>query len=166
MLGRCCEVTGAYTFKGLAEKAFGRNAGIAIQCVVLSYTTGTCIAYVIFAGEFCRDFFAYCAYKSGNVDNTTIADAAPVFTGAYHYLTDPIYSKVGLALFVLLPICLVRDLHMLRHTSTLAVICIMYTTGKEECCMPLLVPTPWCDSHLLSQLPAFSQVRSGPFPLN
>lgn len=51
-----------------------------------------------------------------------------VYTGAYSYLTDPVYSKVGLALFVLLPICLVRDLHMLRHTSILAVICILYTT--------------------------------------
>lgn len=127
MLGRCCEVTGAYTFKGLAEKAFGRNAGIAIQCVVLSYTTGTCIAYVIFSGEFSRDFFKYCAYSAGQVANATNG-AEPSFLGAYYYLTDPIYSKVGLALFVLLPICLVRDLHMLRHTSTLAVLCIIYTT--------------------------------------
>jgi amino acid permease len=133
MLGRCCEVTGAYTFKGLAERAFGRRAGIAIQCVVLSYTTGTCIAYVIFAGEFCQDFFAYCAYASGHVDaaGATTQPEVVVFTGAYRYLTDPVYSKVGLSLFVLLPICLVRDLHMLRHTSTLAVICIMYTTGEE-----------------------------------
>ena len=54
MLGRCCEVTGVYTFKGLAEKAFGHNASIAIQCVVLSYTTGTCVAFVIFAGDFTK----------------------------------------------------------------------------------------------------------------
>lgn len=51
LLAKCCEQTRVYSYKELGVRAFGVDAGSLIQWVVLLYTFGSCVGYVVLIGE-------------------------------------------------------------------------------------------------------------------
>lgn len=108
LLARCSALTGASTFKEILDSTLGATL-VPFFCVLLSiYTLGSCASYVVVVADVLKELFAG---RAG-------AD----------FFASPTRALPAIALLVLFPLSLLRDLSSLRVTSTLSLICIAYTS--------------------------------------
>jgi amino acid permease len=108
LLARCTATSGAATFKDVLDATLGPRL-VTFLCVVLSiYTLGSCASYVVVIADVLEELFKGRA-------------------GA-EFLASPTAALPAVAAFVLFPLSLLRDLSSLRVTSTLSLVCIVYTS--------------------------------------
>eukprot|EP00929_Paragymnodinium_shiwhaense_P061221 TRINITY_DN30575_c0_g1_i2.p1 TRINITY_DN30575_c0_g1~~TRINITY_DN30575_c0_g1_i2.p1 ORF type:complete len:254 (-),score=24.14 TRINITY_DN30575_c0_g1_i2:41-802(-) len=111
MIAECCEAAGVFDFFSLGERAFGKRFGELVQATVALYVTGSCISYIVLIG----DYLTRVA--------TCLSKTLPIFAS----LTRE-RLIVGVAIFVLCPMSLQRNLHNLKWSSCVGVVFILYTT--------------------------------------
>ena len=107
-LASSCERTGMYSYLGMGTNILGRRAGLFLQSVVLCHTFFSCISYMVFIGAILPDGIR----GIGSVD-----------------LSDEslrVFCLIGTGLLIL-PLCLTKNLDVLRYSSGLAVAGIVYT---------------------------------------
>ena len=113
LLARCSHLSGASTFKDILDATLGTRT-VTILCVVLSiYTLGSCASYVVVVADVLKELFEG---RAGG-----------------EFLARPSLALPAVAALVLFPLSLLRDLSSLRITSTLSLLCIVYTSLLVVC---------------------------------
>jgi amino acid permease len=107
LLGSLCERSGAVTFSGIGEAAYGRRAAVAIDVTTLVQTACNSLALSLIIAD--------------NFSHTLASFGAPV------ELASRATVLIGITAFVLLPLCLLQDLSVLSYSSLLGVTAIVYT---------------------------------------
>jgi sodium-coupled neutral amino acid transporter 11 len=105
VVARCCELSGAYTYKDIARKALGGRGAVAVSAVMALYTLGSCVSFLVLIGDFLPALVLQAAIGGREL----------------------LMSVTGAA--VLFPLALPRQLSTLRYTSTLSAVCIVYTAA-------------------------------------
>lgn len=113
VVARCCELSGAYTYKDIARKALGPRGAVVVSGVMALYTLGSCVSFLVLIGDFLPVLVC-----DGGCDALL-----QVAIGVRELLM----SVTGAA--VLFPLALPRQLSALRYTSTLSAVCIVYTAA-------------------------------------
>eukprot|EP00033_Pygsuia_biforma_P002049 GCRY01002277.1.p1 GENE.GCRY01002277.1~~GCRY01002277.1.p1 ORF type:complete len:466 (+),score=123.50 GCRY01002277.1:132-1400(+) len=109
LLVKASEITGEYEYKAVAKRVWGEKIGNLVQCLILFYTTGTCIAYPVLLGDFVPSIFK---------------DLAPSFI-----LVHRTWALLLLAVFIIMPLCLIKDVNRLRITSFLALVFVLWAVA-------------------------------------
>ena len=112
VLARCAELSGAFSYKGIAEAALGKRASAAIAVVMTLYTLGSCISYVVLLGDFLPRLVLLAPHSS-----------------FVTFVARPAVVDWAVSLLVLFPLALQRDLSRLSGTSTFAFACVCYAVG-------------------------------------
>lgn len=107
-IARACQSTGSYSFRGVWSKTLGKDTAWIIDVGITYLCFGCCIFYAAFIG----DIFAALA---------AAVDAPALLQKRWVCL-------VGIHLFPLLPLCLMKDLSALQYSSFVGVAGIFYTT--------------------------------------
>lgn len=107
-IARACQSTGNYSFRGVWSRTLSRESAWIIDVGITFLCFGCCIFYAAFIG----DIFAALAQA---------VDAPALLQKRWVCL-------VGLHLFPLLPLCLMKDLSALQYSSFVGVVGILYTT--------------------------------------
>eukprot|EP01063_Lacrimia_lanifica_P004149 TRINITY_DN12316_c0_g1_i1.p1 TRINITY_DN12316_c0_g1~~TRINITY_DN12316_c0_g1_i1.p1 ORF type:complete len:549 (+),score=151.09 TRINITY_DN12316_c0_g1_i1:76-1722(+) len=111
LLAQCCEMAETCSYLRMMQAAFGTTGGLLAQCTVLLYACGSCISFVVLAGDFLLG------------DGTGLLDEWGM-TGAY---VNRATVMTVVAVFVFLPLSLLRNLEPLKYTSFLAFLATMYS---------------------------------------
>jgi amino acid permease len=115
LLARSCELSGARSYRELAEFAFGKRAETFISAVMAVYTLGSCVSYIVLLGDALPELLA----EAGD----------PATSPALALLSAPAAILPITAAAVLFPLALSRDLSSLRYTAGVSFLCILYTAG-------------------------------------
>jgi sodium-coupled neutral amino acid transporter 11 len=102
-VGRVCKSTGTSSFKDAAAQVVGPRLGLFMAIVLACKTMMTCIAYAIVIG----DSYSHILKFFG-------------FDGFFTYHATVLCIITG---FVLVPLCLQRDLSILSYTSLFGILC-------------------------------------------
>lgn len=108
LLARCAHLSGAATFRGILDASLGARVGYFFSGVLSVYTLGSCASYVVVVADVLKELF----------------EGRP---GAA-FLAEPRLALPAIAALVLFPLSLLRNLSSLRATSTLSLLCVVYTS--------------------------------------
>lgn len=117
LLTRCCETTQCFDYREMGRLALGERFGILQQAIMMLYTMGACTSFVVLIGDFLPGVFA-----SPHVSRHLTAGMKAV-------LTDRANALILCGFTILLPLSMVRNLNMLRHSSMLGLLSILYTVA-------------------------------------
>eukprot|EP00755_Sulcionema_specki_P034705 Sspe_Gene.21234::Locus_7927_Transcript_1_1_Confidence_1.000_Length_1607::g.21234::m.21234 len=106
LLAECCELSGSFTYLSIGRRAFGSAFGYVTQGCVLLYAMGSCISFVVLSGDF------------------LVGNGTGVFPTAPRTAV-----LLCIAVFIFLPLSLLRNTESLKWTSLLSFIaCICAAT--------------------------------------
>lgn len=111
VIARCCELSGAFSYKDMAKAALGPVGGTVVTAVMAVYTLGSCVSFSVLLG----DFLPALVCEDG------------CNTPAQQLFGQREVTMVMAGVLVLYPLCLPRQLNALKYTSTLSAVCIVYT---------------------------------------
>eukprot|EP00963_Diacronema_lutheri_P014432 scaffold2877_cov377-Pavlova_lutheri.AAC.4 len=117
LLTRCCEASHCFDYREMGRLALGERFGILQQTIMMLYTMGACTSFVVLIGDFLPGVFA-----SPHVTQHLTA-------GMQAVLTDRTNILILCGFTILLPLSMVRNLNMLRHSSLLGLLSILYTVA-------------------------------------
>ena len=114
ILAKCCDLAGTYNYKKMGTMALGHRAGVFIQSCILLYTTCSCVSYVVLTGDF------LVGAGTGVFDHWAAGNA---------FLTSrpAVMGVVALTIFV--PLCLLKNLEALEHTSCVSFCSTCFAAG-------------------------------------
>ena len=117
LLAKCCERSGSFRFIEMGRRALGPTFAVVVQVCCVCYACGSCVSYVVLAADFLvGDNSGVLAYWSPD----SVVYGRP-------------YSRAltmgGVGLFVLFPLSLLRNLRVLKYSSTVAVSFMLYGVG-------------------------------------
>jgi amino acid permease len=124
ILAKCCEITGNFTYKGIAEAALGKRAGVVIACCLVVYVLGSGVSFAVILQDYLPSlmtlaFTPQCGLNGAQCEGTGTWDARKV-------LTNPALMVMLPGFLLLTPLSLNRNLDSLRFTSTMSLCCIAY----------------------------------------
>jgi len=108
-IARACEATGEYSFRGIWSRTLHPSTAWIIDAGITLLCFGCCIFYSAFIGDL----------------SAALAQAL----GAPAFLHKRWVCLVGLHIFPLLPLCLMKNLSALQYSSIVGVLGILYTTA-------------------------------------
>eukprot|EP00927_Polykrikos_kofoidii_P059260 TRINITY_DN54464_c0_g1_i1.p1 TRINITY_DN54464_c0_g1~~TRINITY_DN54464_c0_g1_i1.p1 ORF type:complete len:510 (+),score=65.77 TRINITY_DN54464_c0_g1_i1:95-1624(+) len=109
LIGKACADTGERTYKGLGEKLSGKRLALFMDIANLGKTFLTLLAYSLVIGDSFSSIFQS--------------------LGLPLWLAGRRQVLLGMTSFVLLPLCLMRDLSRLAYTSLLGIFGMLYLIG-------------------------------------
>jgi len=109
LLARCCLMANANTYKDIGVKAYGQRMGPVIQAIMIAYTFGSCVSFIVLIGDFIPNVL-------GNYFD-------------YDLLKNRVFIIMLVSFVFLLPLSFLKDLNPLRYTSMIGVVCIVYACG-------------------------------------
>ena len=114
ILAKCCDLAGTYNYKKMGTMAFGHRAGVFIQNCILLCTTCSCVSYVVLTSDF------LVGAGTGVFDHWAAGNA---------FLTSrpAVMGVVALTIFV--PLCLLKNLEALKHTSCVSFCSTCFAAG-------------------------------------
>lgn len=112
VIARCCELSGSYSYKDMAQAALGPLGGTVVAAIMALYTLGSCVSFVVLLGDFLPALIC--------------EDGCNTPAQALFGQRIVMQAMVGWA--VLYPLSLPRQLSALRYTSSLSAACIVYTS--------------------------------------
>mmetsp|Transcript_11127 Transcript_11127/g.68494 ORF Transcript_11127/g.68494 Transcript_11127/m.68494 type:complete len:459 (+) Transcript_11127:149-1525(+) len=117
LLTRCCETSQCFDYREMGRLALGERFGILQQTIMMLYTMGACTSFVVLIGDFLPGVFA-----NPHVSRHLTAGMRAV-------LADRANVLILCGFTILLPLSMVRNLNMLRHSSMLGLLSILYTVA-------------------------------------
>eukprot|EP00457_Paulinella_chromatophora_P005887 gb/GEZN01005905.1/.p1 GENE.gb/GEZN01005905.1/~~gb/GEZN01005905.1/.p1 ORF type:complete len:500 (+),score=53.11 gb/GEZN01005905.1/:27-1502(+) len=109
VLIKSSDMTGLFSYKELADHAFGKRGGVVAQMAVMCYTFGTLTGYCVLVGDlFLKPFHVWLPEGSILLNRQVL---------------------VPLLGFMMLLLSLPSTLNALRYTSLAAILCVLYTDG-------------------------------------
>lgn len=118
LLARSCDMAGSYTYLEMGKRAFGNRFGNLVLCFILFYTSGVNITQIVLLGDFLVENSGVLEHWAG--DSFLFTSLSPLGRRLF---------VVGLvALVLLFPLSLLRNLASLKFTSGVSLCCITFTT--------------------------------------
>lgn len=106
-LVHCCRITGKTSYQDLALDTYGKRMLRFLDCCLIFQTFGICVAYLIIIGDLLPSIVGLLTDDDSTGSNRTLL------------LTI-------ITWLVVFPLAMMRDLNSLRHTSTAAIVAIVY----------------------------------------
>ncbi len=104
LLAKCTLLTSTETYVGIAEKLYSKGVGTLVQVVMMLYTFGSCISFLVLLGDFCP----------------AIADALK-----WNFMTDKA-SAIWITCVFCTALCFIDKLDNLRFSSIVGLVCALY----------------------------------------
>ena len=108
---KCCMMSGKYTYKDVGEAALGPGITRFLNTVMAVYTLGSCVSFVRLLGNLVPTLINIIGSENAERDEFS-----------NQWVIVPI-----IAVLVLYPLSLMRDLSSLKFTTTVSTVCIFYT---------------------------------------
>jgi len=124
------------SYEGLGEEAFGERGQLVVKVVKSVYSFGTAVAMIVII----RDNFSFAMRQIFLSPDRDVSSGPHSFIGSLFF--NEVHSTIFLSTFVILPLCLLRDMTPLTRFSALKIttfffiiFCVMYlwaTTPPEQ----------------------------------
>ncbi|KAL6060117.1 Amino acid permease-like protein [Balamuthia mandrillaris] len=118
----CATATGSSSYEHMVEAAFGRYAANALKVIIVLYTFGVCVGYIIIVGdllppvieEWLPDSLIFPVEDRSKVERFFLA---------------PIFFQTAITLLVIAPLASLRLLDSLKYASMFAIVAVLFFTG-------------------------------------
>lgn len=131
ILALASEATGATTYEGAMEAAFGKRFATLVKAAVVVYVFGILVGYVVIVGDLLPSTAAVVfGATPADWDGTASSSygAASALASLLDVLFSPAVVQATVCLCAILPLCMLRRMDSLRFASMLALAAVLYFT--------------------------------------